>query len=268
MAYVQSQNPRILYAEKVIEDTYGDTVSVDSKKKALIKFGRNLQVGTASTGYTLWATGGDEANETYVAANTNSIDTLSSDEAVDGQQIQIEGHTESGGNKTFVVQTATINGTSKVTLSTALNRVTRVANIDGTEMTGNLYVYEDTAITTGKPTDTTKIHLTVRAGRQQSEKASTSLSSNDYWIITGISAGYLTKSGSNTVEVELQVRESGGVFRPKAKPIVIGTGTQAFENFDPYIIVPKNADVRLVAIASASGQSVTGDIKGYLAEII
>ena len=176
---------------------------------------------------TIWYTGQDEDNETYVADNTNSIDTISSSNASDTEVVNVEGHTMSGGDRTFVVQQATLNGQNKVTLATPLNRLTRIAHAQesSTDLVGEIYGYEDTTIVAGKPSDTTKIHITVPAGENQSEKASTSISSQDYWIVTKISAGYLEKTGSNICDVRIEVREQGGVFLPKAKPIVIKTGT-------------------------------------------
>lgn len=256
-------DPRIKYAQEVIKADYGDTVSVANKKKPLLKFGRNTNVGTATTGYTLWSTGADQANETYVATNVNSIDSISSSSASDTIQVTVEGHTETGGNKTFVVQTVTLSGTTRVALTTPLNRATRVYNSNADNLIGNVYVYQNTAITAGKPTDTTKIHLTVRAGKNQSEKASTSLSSEDYWIITEFRASVLEKTSANA-DVELQVRREGGVFR-QLEDITASSNSNGSIQFNPYVIIPPNSDVRLVAVASSANTDISGSIQGYLA---
>lgn len=266
MTYITNKDPELIYAEQRILADYGDSVSVASKAKALLKFGRNPNVGTDITGYTIWATGLDQANETYVAANTNSIDTISSSSASDTQQVTIEGHTESGGDKTFVVQTATLNGQNKVTLTTPLNRATRVYNSNSTNLVGNVYVYENTAITAGKPNDTTKIHLTVRAGKNQSEKASTSLSSTDYWIVTGFRGSVLEKT-SAFADVEIQVRSNNGVFR-QVEDVACSSSSNGVFEFHPYFIVPPNSDIRLIAVASSASTDVSGSIQGYLAEIV
>lgn len=251
----------IRYAERVIADTYGDTVSVDAKLKSLIKFGYSPNIGTSRA--TIWFTGQDDAHETYVADNTDSIDSISSSSASDTEVVKVEGHTMTGGNRTFVVQTATLNGQTRVALGTALNRVTRVSHNDAssTDLVGEVYVYEDTTISSGKPTDTTKIHLTIQAGDNNSRKASTALSSVDYWIVTGYSAGSLEKSGTNTTAV-------GGVFKIAARPITFLTGESDMREFNPYLIIPKNSDVRLTALSSAVGQETNGDIQGYLAKIV
>lgn len=267
MTYLSSRidnDHDIRQALNEIEDTYGATVSVDNKKKSLLKFGRNEAVSTAATGYTIWTTGSDQAHETFPAANTNSIDSVSSSSGSDTVQVTIEGHTESGGNKTFVTQTVTLSGQTRVALTTPLNRCTRIFNAGTTDLVGTVYVYENTALTSGKPTDTTKIHCEIDAGRNQSEKASTSLSSTDYWIITNFYAGNITKTGSNSTDVRLQIRMNGKVFRTVAS-IACNTGSESTRSFDPYIVAPANADIRLVAQSQASGQEVVGGIQGYLA---
>jgi len=261
---------KIDHAIDVILETYGVNVSVDKKKKDLLKFGRNPNVGSAATGYTIWATGADNAHETYVAANTNSIDSISSSTSGDTNiTFVVEGHTESGGNKTFVTQSVTTNGTdgqTRVALTTPLNRVTRAYNNGSTAATGPIYIYENTALTSGKPTDTTKIHLTIPTNRNQSEKASTSLSSTDYWIITGFRGSMLEKAAS-FADVALQVRINGKLFR-EVEDVSCSDASNGIMEFNPYIIAPANSDIRLVAVSDSTSRDVSGGIQGFLAKVI
>lgn len=330
----------VKHAIDVIYSNYGVNVSVEAKKKDLLKFGRNPNVGSASTGYTLWWTGQDQAHETYVFRNL--IDSVSGASSSDVMQAKIEGHTvgsdisvstltqtagtatcttgsaheystddwvyieganEAGYNgivkitvtgattftytvasgtsspatgtitstnqkKTFVSQTVTLSGQTRVPLTTPIARSTRtiipeqnraVANV------GEIYVYENTALTSGKPTDTTKIHLTVPANKSQSEKASTTLSDTDFWIVTGFRGSMLEKA-AGFADVELQVREMGGVFRPKDD--VTADGPQGTALFEPYVIIPANADTRLVAISDSTSRDVSGSVQGYLASVV
>lgn len=263
--------PRIAQAINEIRNEYSDSVSVSLKAKSLLKFGFSPGVADASTGYTIWATGADDAHETYVAANTNSIDSISSSTSGDtSRTFVVEGHTETGGNKTFVTQTVTTDasdGQTRVALTTPLNRVTRAYNNGSTAATGPIYIYENTALTGGKPTDTTKIHLTIRSGRNQSEKASTSLSSVDYWIITGIRGSVVEKTAV-TADVSLQIRRNGKLFR-EVEDVTTSNGVAGLINFNPYMIAPPNSDVRLVAVSSsASVIDMSGSITGYLAKIV
>lgn len=259
-------DPLIADALNRILVDYGVSVSVKNKAKNLLKFGRNPNVGSAATGYTIWYTGQDQANETYAADNTNPIDSVSSNNINDTEVISIEGHTMTGGNKTFVVQTATLQGQTRVPLTTPLNRCTRIrhAQQSATNLVGEIYAYQNTALTGGKPTNTVLIHLTVPAGQNNSEKASTSLSSEDYWIVTAIRASILEKATNIFADVALQIRPSGGVF-VEIEDIEASSVASGILNFNPYLIVPANSDVRLVAVGSTTGVDVAGSIQGYLA---
>lgn len=260
-------DPKLNHAINEILSAYGDTVSVETKAKSLFKYGKNPNV--PQTKATIWYTGQDQANETYVAANTNSIDSVSSGNAGDTQSVVIEGHTESDGNKTFVTQTVTLTGQTRAPLTTPLNRVTRLYNNGSTNFAGDIFVYENTALSSGKPSDTTKIHLTVNGlgGQNQSEKASTSLSSTDYWIITTFRASVVEKTAT-VADVELQARLSGKVFR-EIEDVTTSQGVPGVIKFDPYIIIPPNSDVRLQGTSSdAGGAAVSGSIFGYLAIIV
>lgn len=261
-----TKDPWMEHAKQVIFADDAVNVTLEAKNKDLLKFGRNTAVSTAATGYTIWATGADNAHETYVAANTNSIDSISTSTVADTSiSFTVEGHTEAGGNKTFVTQTATTDaasGRTRVALSTPLNRVTRAYNSGAVEATGPVFFYENTALTSGKPTDTTKIHLTIPAAMTQSKKASTSLSSVDYWVVTSFFADVLTKTGTVIADVSLQIRLSGKLFRTRATLSSTNSMRGVFE-FKPYLIIPPNSDVRLVAVGSASSD-VAGGIEGAL----
>lgn len=187
---VSPVGPDIAQAERVVASTYGDTVSVLEKKKDLLKFGRNFAAGTSYS--TVWAYGDTLATE--VLPTTNAIDTVSSSSTSDTGTVVIEGHTISGSDLTFVVQTATLNGRNKVVLTTPLARATRIKNTGAADFVGDIYVYEDDTISAGVPTTSTKVHVTARAGYgNQSLKCATSISSVDYWFISHIKCGVLKK---------------------------------------------------------------------------
>lgn len=253
----------LVYAIERIKADYGDTVSVSEKNKQLLKFGRNLLVGTSAA--TIMDLPAGILHETYVSGN--DITTVSSSSGSDTRQITIEGHTISGSDLTFVVQTITLTGQTQATLTTPLHRCTRLYadNTSTTELVGNIYVYENDTSTGGVPDTDAKVHLTLPAGEQQSRKASTSLSSVDYWIVTGFDADCYKKS-AGFAEVRLEVREPGGVFRQK-EAVAVESGAHSTHDFKPYIIIPPNSDVRLTGVASAASTDVGGMIQGYLAII-
>ena len=200
-------------------------------------------------------------NETYVS--TNIITTIISSSTSDTNTVQVEGHTISGSDLTFVVQSATLNGQNAVTLGTALARVSRVFNTSGTDHVGQIAVTEDDTFSAGVPNTAAKVHLLVRTGENQSEKASTSISSVDYWVITHVNADMLTKAAA-FAEVDLEIRLADKVFRPIIEISCSDSHAGVF-SFTPYIIVPPNSDVRLVAASdSAAGRDVAGEIHGAL----
>jgi len=252
-----------------IFSNYGDAADVIGKAKSLLKFGENDDLA-ASTWETVWEIGDDE---TYVS--TNIIDTISSSDAGDTQTINIEGHTVTGTGAnqqfTFVVQEVTLNGQNKVTLTTPLARVSRAANDNGTTLLGDVYVYEDTAISGGVPTDITKAHIKISGaseGYNQSFKAATTFSNTDYFILSSFGVS-ITKGKAAAVDFELQLRAPGGIFLPKVRVSTSSTGTSSEAvYFDPYIVVPKNNDIRIRANSDTLATPVNAYFQGYIAQVV
>jgi len=252
----------IAQAQNSIYRNFGDRVSVTQKGKSLYKFGRNPNIGTSAE--TVWQVGGDE---TY--CTTNAIDKFSSSNAGDTQEIVIEGHTISGGVLTFATQTVTLVGQTETALTTPLARVTRLYNNGTVDFAGDIYVYENDTVTSGVPQTTSKIHLKVPVNGNQSEKAATSISNEDYYIITQF-IGYCFTKASRTVEFLGEMREvdtTNKVFRRQFSTAG-SEGQPTVVNFNPPFIVPKNYDLRVRAVASASSTDIGASFNGYIAKII
>ena len=251
-------------AIREVFNTYGVKVSVSQKKKSLNKFGRNQLTTNAVTGSTIMTLPAGQNHETYVS--TNAIDTVSSSSTSDTEEIVIEGHTISGSDFTFVVQTITLTGQTKAVLSTPLARVSRMYNNNGTDLVGSVYCYEDDTLTAGVPDTGTKVHAIIRAGKNNTEKCATTLSSTDYWFVTEWGGSVLEKTAA-FADVELEVAPFGKVFRV-LDALGVASGATVEESFSPYLIVPANSDVRVVGVASAAGKQVAASIHGYLATVI
>ena len=175
-------------------------------------------------------------------------------------------------NKTFVSQTIALNGQTQVTLATPLNKASRIVNKPqnrATNITGSLYVYENDTTTAGTPDTNTKVHLMngVNGSINNSLKASTSMSSQDYFIITNIHAHFEEKTAGYATVV-FQKRECGGVW-VEIDDITVGDNMPSgVITFKPYLIIPKNSDIRLVGSASGANKEVGGSFEGILAKII
>jgi len=254
------------HAINVIAATYGDRVSVHTKNKDLLKFGRSEQVHT-STKTTLMTLPTGTFNETYASGN-DIISVSSSATADTSLELTIEGHTvDASGNFTFVTQTATLLGNTEVNLTTPLARCSRLYNSSAQDYAGTIYAYESDTVTAGVPQTGAKVHCEIRAGENNSEKCSTTISNTDYWIITGAYADVLEKTAS-TAEIMFEIRQKGGVFREVFEMSCSNTSGGTFRSSHPYVIVPPNADVRMRALASATGTIVSAGMFGVLAKVI
>lgn len=253
---------RLVQAEREIEATYGDRVSIDRKAKSLVKFGRSAELGTTGL-ETVWTVGG---NEVYVTGNT--ISYISSSSASDTQQITIEGHTvDANGDFTFSIQTVTLDGQNAVALDTDVARVSRAYNSDSTEIVGRVVVYENATIVGGIPTDETKIHIDIPQGFQQSFKSATTFSKDDYYLMTGF-YGAVSAKQAGSVDFYIEIRDKGKVFLPKGCFTASSTGGAADISLDPALLVPKNADIRIRCETENNNVVVFGIFKGYLAKVL
>jgi len=269
----------VQYAQARIFADTGNRVSVRDKLKSLTKFGRTLNADANVKTTVGQFQGLTVVNETFATGNT--IDYLVSDNNSDAGNVTVEGHTVDGsGNRTFVVQTRALSGHTPAALATPLFRATRIYRTNGTyaspatDLAGNVYVYDSTlatGVTSGVPDVATATKVMIAAGEQQSHKCATSLSSADYWILTYASAGLIRSAGANaSVDVDIEVRELGGVWRPLGLEISLSkTGTAFIRyEFKPYFIIPPNSDIRMVATSDTDNTTVQGSIGGVLGIVL
>lgn len=259
-----------------IKSTYGHEASIERKAKSLNKFGQRSSVGT--TYATVAQLQGSEINETQVA--TNLIDSAVSSNSGDTQTLTLEGHTIDGsGNLTFVVQDVTLTGQTEATLGTPLARATRAYvknsgtfNSPQAAIAGTVYFYDNTdGIAAGVPNTAAATKLILSAGNTQTEKAATSVSALDYWIIKEGYFGVGRAGGSATTatfRIERRDVANGGVWRPTGSLITVQVGGGSRKlSFDPAIIIPPNHDVRVVAATDANTAAVFAELRGPLAVI-
>jgi hypothetical protein len=257
---------RLVQGEREVYSTYGHRVSIDAKAKSLLKFGKSGNLSTTAGLQTVWSVDG---NETYIS--TNLIDRVVSSSASDTQEVTIEGHTIEGSGVdakfTFVVQTATLSGQTPVALTTPLARVSRVNNNSSTEIVGVVAVYEDSAVTGGVPNDVTKIHIDIPLGFQQSFKAATTFSNTDYFFLTGC-YGAVSQKQTAAADFYIELREVGKSFRQIACLTASSSGGAFNIEFDPAIIIPRNADVRVRCTTGTNNAVVFTNFRGYLAKVV
>jgi hypothetical protein len=253
---------RIEHAQRFIYDQFGHATVL--RPAPQLKFGLNSGVGASFA--TIQTFPGSEVHETYVASDL--ITHISSGNAADTEEVSITGFTLSGGNFTRVEQVVTLVGQTKTALTTPLARVERVSNNNGNELVGVVYVYEDVAETNGVPDTDTAVHIMIPAGDQQSFKASLTLASDEYYLITQMAMS-VDKKTNASIDVRLESRQFGKVFKPMVQSSASTTGTGTVPAIlDPVGIMFPNSDVRLVASASTTNVSVSGWMNGYIAKVV
>lgn len=256
---------KLVQAEREVQVTFGDVISIDKKAKSLIKFGRSGNLSANGDLETIWTVGG---NETYVTGNT--IAYISSSSASDTEEITIECHTVTGTGVnsvfTFLIQSVILNGQTPVALPTPVARVSRAFNNGSSDLVGRVVVYENTSVTNGIPSDVTKIHIDIPEGFQQSFKSATTFSSTDYFILTG-AYGAISKKQAASGDFYLEERKVGKVFRQSGAFSASSAGGPFDIEFDPAIIICKNSDVRFRVETSVNNSVVFAIFKGYLASV-
>lgn len=268
-------------AEQEIFATYGERVSVARKNKSLSKFGRttNADANVKTTVATFGSVATVNVNETF--STTNDIDRVVSSSGSDtSQTLRVEGHYYDGSNNlVFTVQDVALTGQTPAALGTALCRCTRMFVKDGTfaspstDLVGDVYAYASSGVTVtaGVPQTSTAVKARIIAGQNQTEKCATSVSYQDYWILTQVAAS-MSKGGgaSANVDIEVEVRGQGGVWRPLGFEISLSKGAVSSKTIEiyPHFIVPSNSDVRMIATSDTADTQVSGRITGVLASVV
>lgn len=256
-------NPQIDYwvehAKREIKDTYGDVVDV--KPKSLLKFGQRDDVGTSKV--LIW--NHSEGNE--VLPTDNTITHYSSSSGSDTGAGKIEGHTiDANGDFTFVVQDLVLAGQTKTALTTPLARSSRAFNTTATDWVGDLYIYEDVAVTAGVPQTASAVHVKVAAGENQTAKTATTFSKDDYYLLSNFYASVGERTSAQ-VDFFLEIALKGQVFRPRFIKSAASTGSFINQDFRPFLIVPPNADIRVRGLASTTNVAVDAGFNGLLCQI-
>lgn len=146
-------------------------------------------------------------------------------------------------------------------------RTSRAKLLGTTDLAGDFWCYEDTALSSGVPTDKTKAHIQILNGGTQSFKCATSISNQDYCIITQVYMG-VRRSNAAAIDVTFEVSQPNELFHPRFEFSTAQGGGPGVIDLDPYIIVPKNSDVRIRAATTVNGTTVTAGWNSHLAIVL
>jgi len=225
------------------------------------KFGENPDVDTGSIPEDIWSYGG-----LYNWSTTAAIDTFSSSEIADTQELVFVGQTA---DYVEVTQTGTLNGRNKVVLGTPLFRLYRVYNNNGVDLTGDIYVYEDTPIVNGVPTDGTKVRAYIQTNPMIPDNQSEMMI---YTVPAGktlvYKEGYIAMSRGNAgaADFVLRARLKDKVFRTKRRISLNSQGTGTWRAvYSVARVIPEKTDITFAVVnVTANNIGVAGGLEGYL----
>jgi len=223
------------------------------------KFGNAPDFDTADSEVEVWDGAADgTAYElmNYVYSTTAAIDSISSTDDSDTQDIEVQGLDS---NFDLVTQTVALTGNTRKALTTDLIRIFRAKNVGSTNLAGHVIIYENdtTADDAGIPDDSNLIRAVIHPENNQTEMAI-------YTIPNGYT-GYLTEyyastggaSRSSEYLIRLKARPSGQVFQLKHK-FALADGSTISEKMSFQFPMRFTAKTDIVMTAEALTAAITG----------
>ncbi len=228
------------------------------------KFGNAPDFDTADGTVSIW----DGADDGYINqmvyqySTTADIDTLSSSNAGDTQDVEVQGLDS---NYDLVTQTVTLNGQTQVTLTTALLRIFRIKNVGTSDNAGHIYSYTTgTTATAGVPDTPANVRAIIQPGNNQTLMAIYTIP-NGY---TGyIRDWYASTAGANKTSnypIELRARPFGEVFQLKHLSAISDVGSSYIQHvYEEPGIFEEKTDIEMRASMTAAGGTAGSVSSGF-----
>lgn len=220
------------------------------------KFAENPDIDASQT-EDIW----DYTTEgTYTFSTSAAIDSVSSDNAGDTQVIVVEGLDE---NWIEVIQAVTLTGQTRSALETPLRRVYRAFNGNGSATSGNVYIYENTALAGGIPIDTSLVRAYISVAEQQTLMGVYTVPAGKTGYFLGFSASLSKTTAASAVIVTGKARPFEKIFRTQIRFALQSAGTSHVNvPSSSFSAFPEKTDFVASAFSSANntGVSVTFDL--------
>lgn len=238
--------------------------------EAMRKFA-SLPNVAADTERDIWDFGSDispgvNIDYDYPADETAPITTISSSDVDDTGVAYVEG-LDINGVKTIL--NPQLEGQDKVTLATPLWRSYRASNLMTTVKAdrsagfeGQIYVYEDTDIVAGVPTDKTKVHCFMDNGNNSSLMSQYCCPAGFTGLFLAVEPRVSRKTAA-TIIIRAYVRNYGQVFRLVDVGALSSTGSSTFAVLN-YIPIPFVEKSDLVITAESDTNNVGASVVYYI----
>jgi len=210
------------------------------------KFGKAPDFDSGDGFVTCWdgANDGNTNEMQYNYSATADIDSLSSSNNGDTQDIEVQGLTS-----TFLLttQTITLTGQTRAALATKLIRVFRMKNVGTTDFAGQVYCYISTSpLTGGVPATTSTIRAQINASNNQTLMAVYTIPTSKTGYMYSWYVGVAGAIKTSAHVVHLVVRPTGQVFQLKNASSVIANGNSYLQHsYDIPEILPGKSDIEI-----------------------
>jgi len=226
------------------------------------KFGNAPDFDSTDGDITMWDGAEDGTaweNMVYDYSATADIDSVSSEDAGDTVDLEVQGL---DADYNVVVQTVTLNGQTRVALTTNLIRIFRSKNVGATDLVGHVFVYVNGAITGGIPDDASTIRAVVHPENNQTEMAVFTIPANRKGYLCCLFASTAGASKATSYVIRLKARPFGQVFQLKHKGAIADDGTSHFAHVfnEPEVFAAKT-DIE-ITIEIADGAKTAAAVAG------
>ena len=232
-----------------------------SGKSFIHKFGAAPDFDTGDGFVTVWD-GAEDGQPwelmRYVYSTTDDIDSVSSSDNGDTQDIEVQGLDI---DYELTVQTVTLTGQARVALPTPLIRVFRIKNVNSIDFAGHVACYVNTSLTGGIPTDNTKLRAVVHQDNNQSEMAVFTIPAGKTGYMRDWYASTAGAKRDSSHTIKLVARKLGGVFQLKhtSNIDVNGTSYIKHEYTEPEVFIEKTD----IEIRMNTNQDQAGVASGF-----
>jgi len=225
------------------------------------KFGAAPDFDTGDGFVTVWD--GAEDGEAwqlmnYIYSTTAAIDSVSSTDNGDTQEVEIQGL---GDNYDLVVQTVTLTGQTRKALTTSLRRVFRIKNVNSVDFAGHVVAYENDTTTGGLPDDTDLLRAVVHAENNQTEMAVFTIPAGKTGYMRSWYASTAGAKRDSQHTIKVLARSFGGVFQLKHKANISVNGTSYIQH--EYVEPQSFSEKTDIEIQMDTDQDAAGVAAGF-----
>jgi hypothetical protein len=228
------------------------------------KFGNAPDFDSTDLTVTVWDGAEDGTaweNMVYDYSTTADIDSISSSNAGDTQEITVVGQDI---NYNIVTQTKNLNGQTRVALDTPLFRCYRAYNSNATNLVGHVFVYVNGATTGGVPNNNDDIRAIIDPINQQTEMAIYTVPAGKTGYMRSWYAATAGASKNANYFITLRSREATRVFRVKHTSALNETGTSAYQHtyVEPEVF-PEKTDIEMTVSILGTGVTAASVSAGF-----